>query len=442
MKFLTLLAAFLVVSSQLTYAQDNTEPPHGMGELEAYSVFTDAYRSDDFELAANFGEWMIHAKPEEIEGHAGFELSQQFERMVHIYAGLAEQESDPSAISAHLDSALEVYDEAFKTFTGDENHFDWYIHKGRFYQEYQDLFDNGFESVFENYEKAYEIDPRKYTDLNDGYYAQILLMNYVSNSENDKALAMIDEIEDYAPPELQNEIDDARNELFDSPEERVEFLESRLADVDGEEEEEILSEIVELYKELGETERSRQWAHELYEKNPNYENTRSIADIYLSDGQYADAIDYLSDALDQSPSDAEKKQAALDLADAHQQIDNLQEARSYARQAIDIDAESGEAFLRMASIYAAAVSECTSGRDVERDDRTVYWLVMDYLEQAKEVDSSVASTADERMASYEPVLPTSEDVFFRDWEDGEEIRIDGTHEECYSWIDEPTTVRN
>jgi len=105
MKFLTLLAAFLVVSSQLTYAQDNTEPPHGMGELEAYSVFTDAYRSDDFELAANFGEWMIHAKPEEIEGHAGFELSQQFERMVHIYAGLAEQESDPSAISAHLDSA-------------------------------------------------------------------------------------------------------------------------------------------------------------------------------------------------------------------------------------------------------------------------------------------------------------------------------------------------
>lgn len=442
MKFLTLFAALLVVSSQLSFAQDEAEPPHGMGELEAYSVFTDAYRSDDFELAANFGEWMIHAKPEEIDGHAGFKLSTQFERMVRVYAGLAKQESDPAAVNAHLDSALEVFDEAFETFTDEQEQFDWYINKGRFYQEYQDMFDNGFENVFANYEQAYELNPMEYTDLNDGYYAQILLMNYVSNNENDKALAMIDEIEDYAPPELQNEIDNARNELFDSPEERVEFLESRLADVEGEEEQEILREMVDLYKELGDADRSRQWAQELYEINPNYENTRSIADIYLSDGQYADALDYLAEALDQSPSDEERNKTALDLADAHQQIDNLQQARNYARQAIDADAESGAAYLRMASIYAAAVSECTSGRDIERDDRTVYWLVMDYLEQAKQVDSSVASTADGRIESYEPVLPTSEDIFFREWEDGEEIRIDGTRVECYSWIDESTYVRN
>jgi hypothetical protein len=39
-------------------------------------------------------------------------------------------------------------------------------------------------------------------------------------------------------------------------------------------------------------------------------------------------------------------------------------------------------YLRIARIYAAAISQCTQGRQIERDDRTVYWLVLDYLDRA------------------------------------------------------------
>ncbi|MDX1586308.1 MAG: hypothetical protein R3222_06180, partial [Balneolaceae bacterium] len=84
---------------------------------------------------------------------------------------------------------------------------------------------------------------------------------------------------------------------------------------------------------------------------------------------------------------------------------------------------------------------CTSGRKMTRDDKVVYWLVLDYLDKARRVDSQVSNTVQRQYQSYQPVTPTTEEKFFKGWEKGDKIAVDGSLNSCYSWVGETTTVR-
>jgi hypothetical protein len=120
---------------------------------------------------------------------------------------------------------------------------------------------------------------------------------------------------------------------------------------------------------------------------------------------------------------------------------DLQQARNSARAATKANPESGRPYITIADIYARAVSEC-SGSEMSRNDRAVYWLVMDYLNKAKQVDSSVSNIANNRLTSYRKAAPSKEDIFFVDsWTEGSSVQIDGSLKSCYSWISESTTVR-
>jgi tetratricopeptide (TPR) repeat protein len=438
MKNLILIISFLVGFSSLTYGQ--SEPPYGMSQLEAYSLFYENYRTGDYEMALTFGQWILEAKPREIQGHRSFSLDTQFNRLINVYVGLAENESDPSEKARLLGQAMEIYDLVHETFEEDEiDMFRWTIRQGQFYQENHRDLDDGIQRAYDHYEKAYEMDRQQFAETSDGYYARLLLNNYVSQNERDKALAFIDVVEDYAGETLMQSIEEARNELFQDPEERIAFLEERLDQ--REDREEALTELATLYDRIGDRAKAHEIAVQLYEINPNFENTRKLADAALTDANYNEALNYLSEALDKAPNDNSKKRIALEISRTYQNLDNLQSARQYARQAIDIDSNFGDAYMRMADIYAAAISSCTSGRSIERDDRTVYWLVVDYLERARDVDSSTRNAANRQINSYTPVMPTSEDKFFRGWDDGDTFTIDGSVGECYAWINETTTVR-
>ena len=119
----------------------------------------------------------------------------------------------------------------------------------------------------------------------------------------------------------------------------------------------------------------------------------------------------------------------------------LQSARKYARVAADNDSDSGRPYIYIADAYAQAVSQCTNNRKMEVEDRVVYWLVLDYLAKAKRVDSSVSNEADRKIQAYAPVTPSKEQQFFKNWSEGQTLKVDGSLNSCYSWIGETTTVR-
>lgn len=440
MKYIFSIVILIITLPDHSHAQ--AEPPRGMGELEAYSVFLDAYRSGDYELALNFGEWMLEARPREISGHDGFSLERQFDRMIEVYVNLAEGVNDPSQKTAYLENAEQVFDLVFDTFEEEEiDVYEWHLKQGRFYHENHEQMKATIDDAFENYEILYEIDSQRFAEESDGFFAIVLLTEYANSGESDKALEMIDEIEDNASSELLNTINDVRESLFANPEERIEFIEGRLAEAEGAEREEMLQSLVDLYNNVNDSEKAFETAMELYRINPDFENTRRVADRHLSDGNYSEAVDFLTEAMEIAETESDRKEIALEIAESYQQTGQFREARDYAQQALQIDGNYGEAYLAMASIYTRTISDCTGGEALDRDDRTVYWLVLDYIEKAAAVDPSLASRANNQAEPYKQAMPSAEDKFFKGWEAGDSFTIDGELGECYAWINETTRVR-
>ena len=360
--------------------------------------------------------------------------------MITVYTELAKQATDPSLNAAYIDTASTIYAEVFETFTQEEiDYFQWHLNRGRFYQEYQESIENGLNKAYQEYERAYELNPEKMAQSADGYYIQILLSNYVNNEERDKALAMIDTVEPNASQALTDHINKIRNDLFSNPEERVGFLESRLEA--NPEDTEIMSELVDLYEDTDQRQNAIDLAQRLYEMEQSFESARRLADFAIADGKNQEAVDYLTEALELTDDTEAKKNIRLEMAEIFQNSGSLQAARQAARQASSLDSNWGQPYVRIAQIYATAVTNCTSGRQVEREDRTVYWLVLDYLDRARSVDSSTSSTVNRLYRTYEPVMPTTEMKFFRGWEAGDSFQIDSSVAECYGWINESTTVR-
>lgn len=434
------ILAIILLITATSVAHSQSEPPYGMSELQAYSIFYENFRTGDWDMALMYGSWMLEKKPETIQGYNRFELSRQFDRMITVYAELSKKETDPTMRSAYVDSALTIYEDAFATFDEEQiDYYTWFFDRGRFYQEYQSQVRNGMDLAYADYEKAFELDPERLTQAGNGYYIQILLSHYVSQNNRDAALAMIDIVEPFASSDLVTAIDEVRDGLFTNPEERIEFLEGRLENNPGDLG--IITELASMYERSGDREKAIAFATTLYEIDASFENTRRLADYAKANGQNNVAIRYLNEAAEVAANDDVRKNMILEISELYQIEGNLQAARRFARQASEIDRSWGQPHIRLARIYGSAISQCSAGRQIDRDDRTVYWLVLDNLDRARSVDSSTANAVAREYRTYEPALPTAEDKFFRGWEVGDTVQIGGNISECYAWINESTTVR-
>jgi hypothetical protein len=224
-RFLTwgLFSALFIGLSMPAVAQDEDPgtPPYGMEPLQAYSLFYENFRIKDYQMAEMYGEWMLVSQPRELEGNP--------RRMIQVYAGRAEQESDPTVRAEYYEKAVDLFDEAYEVFSEEEvDLFEWKVFEGQFFQENYSNIRNALNRTYEAYQVAFDLDYQRLTEISDGYYVRILLENYANSNQKDEALAMIDLVEPIASPALQNVIDSARNDLFDSPEERIEFLAGQL----------------------------------------------------------------------------------------------------------------------------------------------------------------------------------------------------------------------
>lgn len=443
-RFLTLgfFAALFIGITLPLQAQDEDAgtPPYGMEPLQAYSLFYENFRIKDYQMAEMYGEWMLVSQPRELEGNPRFELDTQYRRMVQVYAGRAEQESDPTVRAEYYQKAVALFDDAYALFTAEEvDLFEWKIFEGQFFQQNYANIRNALDRTYGAYQEAFDLDYQRLTEISDGYYVRILLENYANTNQKDKALAMIDLVEPIASPALQGVIDAARNDLFDSPEERIEFLAGQLEKSPGDIA--IMSELADLYEETGERARAIELYTELYNQDPSFDNTFRLAQVKQGDADYSGSNSLYLEAFDLTQDVDQKKEIALEVSSNFQSVDNLQQARRYARQAQQLDGQWAKPAEQIGRIYAAAVSQCTQGRTIEREDKTVYWLVLDYFEKAKRLTSSNSSSLDRLIGQYTAVMPTTEDKFFNSWTTGESFTIDASINACYGWINESTTIR-
>ncbi len=413
--------------------------PFGYTPLQIQSLFSEDFRNEQYEQALVYGRWLVQAHPKEMEEYPGnYPAERNFRRMIDIYEYMATQQEDPALREAYLDSAVQMYDMVFALFTEDEiDLYRWYFNRGRFYQSNSDFIQSAFQYALDDYETMFHIDPKRATESGSGYYVQLVVQNYARQNDREAAFTIINQAEPFADEDTRMFFAQTRNELITDPAERIELLTEELQEEPGNVE--LMQELYELYLAVGDRDNARKMAVRMYEIEPSITNIIRLADKAQNNGEYREAIRYLSEAhaIQQGVTRA---RTSLRIADNYLSLRDLQEARRYARRAASEDPNWGEPQITIAQIYGEAISRC-AGSEMTRIDKAVYWLVLDYLDRAKQRNSNVTSTVNRLYRTYEPVTPTAEEKFYQNWNTGERIRIDGSLKECYSWIAEETTIR-
>lgn len=431
----------LLMGSTGLYAQNNSTQevppaPWGLSSVEVLSLFGTYFTNKDWDNSLRFGRWLLIAHPKEMElpGGARYRADRNFQRMITTYDEVSKLQTDPVLREAYLDSARALYVRALEIFNEDEiDRYRWVFDFGRFLQVNRSFENNDMLAV-EQYLKLLEKDSNRLINEANGYYIQFIVDQYVRGGMRDEAIALMAQTEPMAGPETINFFGTVRDRLFSNPEERIEYLLTLGDDI------EIIKELFDLYQRVGNREKVNELSVTLYEREPSFENTIRMADMASTDANYRQAIRFLEEALTKTDDVVKSREATLRIADNHLNMSNLQLAREYARRASRIDPAWGQPFLKIADIYAQAVSQCAGGT-ISREDKVVYYLVLDYLDRARSTDSSTAQAVQRQYRTYQNVLPSTEEKFFMNWNVGDRIRVNGSLKECYAWIDATTTVR-
>lgn len=152
--------------------------------------------------------------------------------------------------------------------------------------------------------------------------------------------------------------------------------------------------------------------------------------VRLEKGDVAGAVNYGNFVLQQDSTEAGKAVKAYEIAVELGQKDAYVEAASFCKKALSYDIFFGKAHLLLARLYAAhpcwteerALNQCT------------YYLVLDNLIRAKQLDVALEKESDELLALYSKKLPTRKDLFMLGYTTGDRVHIGG-------WIGESIIIR-
>lgn len=164
--------------------------------------------------------------------------------------------------------------------------------------------------------------------------------------------------------------------------------------------------------------------------NPTEQACFGFAKMLEKRGKEDEAIDNYKKAISLAEADTMKAKYNCSIAKILQKKNQIANARSYAREAINLNPKYGLPYLIIATLYGAN----PVGED-SFDKSKTYWLVIDYLQKAKAADPDVATEAQQLINRYIGLCPKKEEAFMHGiTQSGMTITIGG-------WIGETTTSR-
>ena len=166
---------------------------------------------------------------------------------------------------------------------------------------------------------------------------------------------------------------------------------------------------------------------------PSAEGAEGMGKLFLAKRDFDKAIDFFKKALDMAQTDDEKADYCFSIAQAYSYSKQYSNARSYALKAISFKSGWGDPYLLIGDCYAQSSGSCDDGAQGV-GKWGVYWAAVDKYQKAKAVDASVASEANQKIASISSHYPTVQDIFFIGLKNGDPYTLG-----C--WINESTTVR-
>lgn len=157
----------------------------------------------------------------------------------------------------------------------------------------------------------------------------------------------------------------------------------------------------------------------LQKAEPTPEGALNLARLLVDRGEYAKAVPYYKEAANAQSNNGEKANIFLLAADAKLKIGDKQDAKALARLALNANPSSGLAYIIIANIIGS--QKCPGADPVI--SAGPYFVAVDYLHKAKQVDPSVAADADRLISSYTAAFPSKTDLFTYAYEEGKTITV-------------------
>lgn len=168
----------------------------------------------------------------------------------------------------------------------------------------------------------------------------------------------------------------------------------------------------------------------MYNINPTADAAVGVAYMYFKKGDYTQAVKFFDEALSTETDDAKRSEMAYLTAAALLQAKKYAQARSYCQKSLSYNENYGEAYILMAQ----AIASSPNWSEEPALNKCTYFLVIDKLLRAKQVDPNCAEKANELISTYSRHTPAAKDLFMLGIKSGDRVTIGG-------WIGESTTVR-
>ncbi|MDL2251615.1 tetratricopeptide repeat protein [Odoribacter sp. OttesenSCG-928-J03] len=169
----------------------------------------------------------------------------------------------------------------------------------------------------------------------------------------------------------------------------------------------------------------------LYNVDPSAEAAYGLAIMFLKSKDYDKTETYLKEAIAKGEDGEDKAEYYLRYAQIKLAQKQYADAKRNALEALKLKPNMGQAYILIGQAYAAYSK--SYGED-EFEHASVFWVAVDKFMQAKQVDPSSASQANELIKSYSLHFPNKEEAFFRGIKEGDTQRVG-------DWINESTKVR-
>jgi len=159
---------------------------------------------------------------------------------------------------------------------------------------------------------------------------------------------------------------------------------------------------------------------EAYNKlNPSPAASYGLARMYYSKGEKERALQFFKEAVDTETRLDEKSKYYQEFASIFLKEGNTNQAISYLRQSIAANSRNAKAYLLLGMAYGN-VPGCGSD---EVSKRAVFWVAVDQLVKAKQLDSSLTPEANKSINAFSQHFPVITDLFFLSLEEGKDYKV-------------------
>ncbi|GAD04894.1 hypothetical protein HQ45_09445 [Porphyromonas crevioricanis] len=171
----------------------------------------------------------------------------------------------------------------------------------------------------------------------------------------------------------------------------------------------------------------------LFEIKPTAEAAMGLAKEALDNKNTTEAVNYLQQAISLAKTSKMRASCNYTIGVIYMNQRSYGQARQFFNKAMAEDPNMGEAMLNIGQMIASSASSLFP--DDRLKQRCVYYLAIEKLERARQMDQGVASKAASLIGQYRQYLPSAADIFMHpELEKGKSFYIGG-------WIGESVVIR-